>query len=148
MISLLDKAARKLGNDSRVAEFLDLPPSRISRARSGDRKLTAYQVAQLAELVGERWTDHTLECLAEHAKSEKEKAFWLGKAKELGKVAGLIWGIGVMLAHPSNAKAASTYHSSSEYTLCAVTCVAIAPQSGSSCGRHAWPRTAAHLRVV
>lgn len=148
MISLLDKAARKLGNDAKVAEYLEIGQARLSQWRSGHRPMPPYHAAQLAELVGERWTDHTLECLAEHAKSEKEKAFWLGKAKELGKVAGLIWGIGVMLAHPSTNKAASTYHSSSEYTLCAVTCVPIAPQSGSSCGRHAWPRTAAHLRVV
>jgi hypothetical protein len=80
-LELLDKAKAKLGSDYKVAQVLKISRVNISLMRSGQMKMPAYQAARLAELVGERWIDHALPALAATARSDEEKAYWLGKLK-------------------------------------------------------------------
>lgn len=105
MPALLDRAKEKLGTDQKIAEYLAIPPQNVCAIRKGRQNLTAYQSARLAELVGERWSDHAFEALADKARSPAEKDYWLGKAKELGRAAGLVLVIGLGMTHPNTGHA-------------------------------------------
>lgn len=80
---LLDKAKKVTGSDGKTAKYLGTQREVVSMIRSGRRNLTPYQAAKLAELIGERWTDHALPVLMEQAKTPAEKDYWQGKLEVL-----------------------------------------------------------------
>lgn len=51
VVSALDNAAKKLGNDARTAEALNMPRGNLSDVRTGKRALTIDQVATLSQII-------------------------------------------------------------------------------------------------
>ena len=81
----LDKAKLLTGSDARTAQILGMSKHHISDVRAGRRKLTPYQAARLAELIGEPWHAGALARLEELAASEEERQFWRGKSRTLAQ---------------------------------------------------------------
>ena len=80
---LLDAAKEVTGSDRKTAKAIGVPNTLISNVRNGRRSLTPYQAAKLAELIGERWTDHAFPLLINQAKTGAEKEFWQEKMNSL-----------------------------------------------------------------
>lgn len=89
-MTLIEKAKLKLGSFHAVAEYLEISDAYVSYIRSGKRHLQPIQAAKLAELVGERWTDHVLPTLAAMENKPADRDFWLGKIAALRSVAAAV----------------------------------------------------------
>lgn len=90
IVELLDKARLLTKSDAKTAKYLGMPKQHLSNVRNGLRKLTPYQSAKLAELIGEPWHLATLERLAELAPCEEERQFWRGKSATLRGIAARV----------------------------------------------------------
>lgn len=86
-MDLLDKAKAATGSDTKTAKYLKMSQGNLADVRAGKRRLTPFQAAKLAELVGERWYDVALPILADKAKTRLEREFWMGKLETLRKTA-------------------------------------------------------------
>lgn len=80
---LLDRAKEITGSDRQTALRIGVAPQLISNVRTGHKNLTPYQAAKIAELIGERWSDHALPVLMDQAKTPAEKDYWLKKLEIL-----------------------------------------------------------------
>ena len=80
---LLDAAKKATGSDRKTAKAIVVTEQLISNVRNGHRKLTPYQAAKIAELIGESWSDHALPVMVEQAKTAAEKEYWLDKLESL-----------------------------------------------------------------
>lgn len=92
---LIERARVALGTPGRpasythVAAYLNISSAMLSHIKTGKCSMEPIHAAKLAELLGERWYDYALPALAEQAKSQEDRDFWLGKLQALARTAGV-----------------------------------------------------------
>lgn len=75
-MELLDKAKMKLGNDSRVAEYLGVHRSMLSQIRMGNRPMSPLIAGKLAELLELNPAEVVFRTLEEQAGKKDEARKW------------------------------------------------------------------------
>lgn len=83
----LEKAIIKVGSLSELARILKWGKGNIAKVKQkgGKVKVPPYRAAQIAEILGHDIVAAYLEALAEEAKTEHERAFWLDQLNERRK---------------------------------------------------------------
>lgn len=83
----LEKAIIKVGNLSEVARLLKWDKGSIAKIKKkgSTKNVPPYRAAQVAELLGHDVVAAYLEALAEEAKTEHEREFWIDQLNERRK---------------------------------------------------------------
>jgi len=120
IIAALNKARILSGSDAKTAAILGMPKQHLSNVRNGLRRLTPYQSARLAELVGEPWHAGALARLEELAASEEERQFWQGKSRTLMQTVARVAVVGFLILggvlHVPSGNA-GVFHRSTDQTI-------------------------------
>lgn len=92
VMTLIDKAAKVCGSDSKLAERMGIHRVAISEMRAGKRAISPATAAELADIAGDDAREAAIEAIIESAKGTRRESVLreiLGKALAAG-VAGML----------------------------------------------------------